>query len=182
MEAIVIGIGCNNNFIISQSFNILLNTKTEGKIFKLFIFKKCRLFAAIHIFWLTTQRENSLIRNIPASYHRTCRRISLSNKNHTVGSLWTILQMIFTILKLFNLKHYRFFCFTNLLFGNTVNFVSGLLIFYNLIFQSPGHIRVMSQPVINSKLDFLNYWCTDFYVSKFIFCLAGKHWIIKPYF
>ena len=90
--------------------------------------------------------------------------------------------MIAAILKLLNFEHDRLFCLANLFFGYAVDFVAGLLVFDDFIFEGAGYIRIVTKPVINCCLNFLNDWSTDFYVTKLILCLAGKHRIIETDF
>ena len=55
MEAVVIGIGCNDDLIVAEIFDIFLNAERKGEVFQFFVFIERRLPPAVHIFGFSAE-------------------------------------------------------------------------------------------------------------------------------
>ena len=55
MEAVVIGIGCNDDLIVAEIFDIFLNAERKSEVFQFFVFIERRLPPAVHIFGLSAE-------------------------------------------------------------------------------------------------------------------------------
>ena len=103
MQAVNVGIGGQNNLLVTQTFEIIFDIEATHQVIHLVIYINDVALEIPDVQRLALQHENGLRAHVPAAHDRTGRCLAFRQENHSaLAFAFGFMEMLLAILELRN--------------------------------------------------------------------------------